>query len=127
MENLIQARQIQPCCQSLQISSLRGLASVTATCVFFELRLQLRTLVRDIPAHMPSPRVLREEFSLKIPARNHCKNLQHRGRSTCFMLHAAHNKGHHGRTRLSQPLMNLCAPNLQDTVLKPLQRDGEAV
>jgi hypothetical protein len=30
----------------------------------------------------------------RISARSHCKHLQHRGRSMCFILHAAHRKGY---------------------------------
>ena len=66
-------------------------------------------------------------FLLQNPACSHCKNVLRRGCSMCCILHRTWNRGSHGRTRLSQPPMNLCAPNLQDTVLKPLSRDNEAV
>ena len=43
------------------------------------------------------------------------------------ILDPAWKRGHHGRTRLSQPLIYLCAPNLQEMALKALQRDYSAV
>ena len=65
------------------MSSLCDLVSATATCVLLKLHLQPRSSVRDTAAHRPSPRGPREAFSLKSPARSHCKNLQHSGRSIC--------------------------------------------
>jgi hypothetical protein len=100
------------------LSSLCGLVSVTATCVFLKLSLQPRSSVRDTAAHRPSPRGPREEYSLKISARSHCKSLQHSGRSTCYILDPAWKRGHQGRTRLSQPPIFLCAPNLQEKICR---------
>ena len=98
MKNLIQQWKVRPRGQSLLILRCCGPVSVFVVCVLLNDCSQRKILVRGRAAHWPSPWGPRKAFSLETPARGHCKNLQHRGRSMYFILEPACKCGPHKRT-----------------------------